>query len=81
MSMPNECLELWFAKSHHEDLIREARGERMVREAQYGRVQPARFYSQMLRWMEQRLKAGRSSPRHETATPARASPRTSSWSE
>ncbi len=55
MAIHNECLELGFAKRHHEDLIREAATERMVREAMHRRTRPAPFYTRTLRWVSQRL--------------------------
>ncbi len=55
MPMPNECLELRFAKSHHQDLIREVAQERMAREARHGRTKLAPFYTRTVRWVGQRL--------------------------
>ncbi len=54
MPMPNECLELRVAKSHHQDLIREVAEERKAREALRGRAEPGPFYTRTLRWVGQR---------------------------
>ncbi len=60
MAIHNECLELGIAKRHHQDLIREAVQERMVREALHLRPKPAPFYTRTWRWVSQRLIAWRS---------------------
>ena len=61
MSGPYDPLKYRLAELHHQELIREATNERMIREAFRDESRPAPLFARMLRWLRQRYVAWKAS--------------------